>query len=269
MVEFYKFHGLGNDFVLIEGTEATVTTRQVVDICRRHRGVGADGVLLVQLQQPSRSVPRVEMIVFNRDGSRPEMCGNGVRCVAAFAQRQWGLGEEMIVESDAGDRRCRVDAIGDFLWHVTVSMGSAKAVKSDTELEVNGHNFPFFNVDVGNPHAVIFAPASDEQVRQVGVVANDDHPAFPTGVNVEFVQAGAADHEVVARIYERGVGMTRACGTGACAVAQALWTSGRVARDKAVTVELPGGSLSIQRRDDQVWMTGPAQQVFSGHWHQP
>ena len=266
MVEFWKFHGLGNDFVIIEGPSNALTEEQVIAICRRHRGVGADGVLLVELQC-RRPTPRIKLVVYNSDGSRPEMCGNGVRCVAAFAQQHWKVGREVVVESDAGDRRCVIEADTEKRWNVTVDMGEAKASASKDRFEVDGEEFQFVEVDVGNPHAVIFRSVSSEQVRRAGEVANDNHRLFPGGVNVEFVHPSEARGRFVASIYERGVGMTQACGTGACAVAEAVWESGRMERSQAVQIELPGGELIMESRDDRIWMKGSAEAVFCGVWH--
>ena len=266
MFEFRKYHGLGNDFIVAEGTASTLSTEQIIALCRRHRGVGADGVILAE-QMPGESVPRISMVIFNRDGSRPEMCGNGVRCVAAFARWRWGIGDEMVVKSDAGPRRCVIVDGGEKRWSVAVDMGVAAAQQVEGTLDVAGRCFKYISVDVGNPHAVIFADASIELVEEVGVYANDGHPAFPDGVNVEFAVANDGGRHYETVVYERGVGLTQACGTGACAVAEAAWTTGRAGRDCELVVELPGGALTIDSREDRLWMTGPAVEVFSGGWN--
>lgn len=266
MVEFYKYHGLGNDFIVIEGSQELLSTDEVVALCDRRRGVGADGILLVEFVAADPE-PRVAMVVLNRDGSRPQMCGNGVRCVAAYARKYRGGPAEMVVESDAGPRRCRIIDDGERTTTVTVDMGSTTVRRGDKALVVDGRSFEYVFVDVGNPHAVIFEQPDLGVVDRVGEVVNDSHRAFDEGVNVEFVarrRDETAQFDVV--VYERGVGRTRACGTGACAVAAAAWRTQRVDPDEAVTIHLPGGPLTIETRGGRLWMTGAAEEVFSGRW---
>ena len=262
-VEFSKYHGLGNDFVIVEGSAGQISEGEVRKICHRRRGVGADGLIAVRLVE-RQPVCRVEMVIFNRDGSRPQMCGNGVRCVAAWAQRRWGGEDEIIVETDAGTRRCRIVAHQDSRWEVAVDMGRTAVDATESPLRVGGDQFDFVRVDVGNPHAVIFAQVDVDTVDRVGARANDDHRRFPEGVNVEFTQQG--DHGFETVVYERGVGRTQACGTGACAVAAAAWATGRVDEDQTIGVQLPGGRLEIEQREDRITMTGEAVEVFSGRW---
>lgn len=194
------------------------------------------------------------------------MCGNGVRCVAAFARRRWEATEELVVLSDAGVHRCHIEGGDSAVDLVTVDMGTVGASPADRPLEIEGRRFEFVFVDTGNPHAVIFEDPDRKLVRSVGEVANDAHPFFPEGVNVEFATRleGDAGYRVV--VYERGVGFTEACGTGACAVAQAAWSTGRMPRDASIRVELPGGPLTIDWREGRVWMKGMAEEVFQGRW---
>lgn len=265
MLEFRKYHGLGNDFVVIEGSAPTVSTAEVVALCDRHRGVGADGVLVIEPIAGSR----LAMVIYNRDGSRPEMCGNGVRCVAAYAVRHWGFDpDDIVIKSDADTHRCIVDGVDDRTWEVTVDMGEIREVSTSKPLSVDERRFRYVFVDMGNPHAVIFDDPSVAVVDQVGAQANAGDSRFPDGINVEFAHPVDTDSGVhyEAVVYERGVGRTRACGTGACAVAVAAWKTGRVDEATPMTVSLPGGALTIEMRDGRVWMTGPTVEVFSGRW---
>lgn len=263
-VEFYKYHGLGNDFLVCEGTERLLSGDEIVQMCRRHRGVGADGVILAEPTVTGPD-PEMRMIIYNRDGSRPEMCGNGIRCVAAWAVAHRDFADEMVIHSDAGPRRCRVVDDREGRWSVTVGMGPAVGRTETSPLEVDDRRFEYVEVDVGNPHAVIFEEPNDELVERIGRYANDSHPAFPRGVNVELTSREESGR-YRAVVYERGVGRTRACGTGACAVAEAVWTTGRARRDRPVEVRLPGGVLTLEHRDEEIWMTGPAREVFTGVW---
>ncbi|RAL23594.1 diaminopimelate epimerase [Lujinxingia litoralis] len=260
MWAFAKYHGLGNDFVIVERAADSIDLAWVRAICDRHRGVGADGVLaLARLGDD-----RVRMVVFNRDGSRPQMCGNGVRCAAGYARRHWGMGERLVVESDAGPRHCEVGlGEGPAAWQVRVDMGAA-IVEEAPELALShqGTRWPYVQVDMGNPHAVIFEHPNLEVIDRLGAAANADHPQFEEGTNVEFVERQDDGWRVT--VYERGVGRTQACGTGACAVAAAIWAKGWGDADAPLVVELPGGTLELERRDGQIWMQGPAVEVFSG-----
>ncbi len=263
---FLKFHGLGNDFLLVDGRSYCPTIEEVVSLCDRHRGVGADGVLVLT---PLDGKSKLEMRIFNRDGSRPEMCGNGVRCAAAYARMRWGFGEEILVESDAGPRACRINSQEGTTWQVSVDMGTAEVAANPVELEVDTdvdtESYEVLPVDVGNPHGVVWSYPSLEAIDRAGQEANQDHQSFPNGVNLEFVRPmeGGLGLEVV--VYERGVGRTRACGTGACAVAAAYFQR-EPAETEAVDVHLPGGVLQIRRVQERLWMTGEAALVFAGEW---
>lgn len=263
MVDFCKYHGLGNDFIVVEAQKAP-PTEAMEAMCRRHRGIGADGVLVVRWLDADADGD-VQMSVYNRDGSRPEMCGNGLRCVAAHAHRTRGL-ESPVVVTDAGVRRCRIDDHDIDHWSVTAEMGPVLARPAKSKLEVDGTRYDYLNVDVGNPHAVVFETPDRSVVERVGDRANRDHPHFPEGVNVEFARQREDTGGFETVVFERGVGLTEACGTGACAVAEAVWTTKRRARSESVEVQLPGGVLSIRCDEDGLWMTGEAVLVFCGTW---
>lgn len=283
-IPFYKYHGLGNDFAVFRGRDLEARLGgQGVDfralartLCERHRGIGADGLLIIWLAEDGGAYAELaanaaRMRIYNRDGSRPEMCGNGVRCVARYLVENKGFSAGTLqVISDAGPRACRVSARPDSaqnagVWQVEVDMGEAKIAPETIDLEEGERAFSLVGVNMGNPHAVAFGPDVDdvELLERLGRKLNDAHPDFVGGVNLEFVeQVGAQGFR--ARVFERGVGRTQACGTGACAVAVAAVHTRRCDPAQPVEVELPGGALSIQLRDGRVWMTGPVEAVFEG-----
>jgi diaminopimelate epimerase len=260
-LRFAKYEGLGNDFIVVDAASDGVLERtQVARLCDRHFGVGADGVLLVA--PPTSLGARATMVVLNSDGSRPEMCGNGLRCVALhLALQDRSAGVSFIVDTDAGPRLVAVErSEGDA--SVTVSMGRGVP---QGELAFAGADLTrkFALVSMGNPHAVSFDAELDEQsLDGLGPAVSSQ---FPAGSNVELVaQRGARELEVL--VWERGVGRTLACGTGACAVVVAAARQGLVAFDTEIQVTLPGGPLhiSVARETLEVTMRGPARRVFSG-----
>lgn len=252
-LSFVKYEGLGNDFVVVDEAAWLASGLGAVEVCDRHRGVGADGVLLVGRGQGGAVA---SMVVLNADGSRPEMCGNGLRCVARYLvdEGRQPAGVDFDVTTDSGARGCRVS--GD---DVTVAMGEAR-LEGEVAAAVGAETVSLLRVSMGNPHAVTFAPLPFEALAPSLAV----HEVFPQGANVEFVtDRGEGPLEV--RVWERGVGPTLACGTGACAVAAAAWATGRRGAGDEVTVRLPGGDLRIRGREGgHVTMQGPARRVFAG-----
>jgi diaminopimelate epimerase len=252
-MKFEKWEGLGNDFILLRDSSFHPDDATIARLCDRRRGVGADGVLFVD---GTAAVPR--MIVRNADGSRPEMCGNGLRCVAAH------LVERGIVRiaTDAGERHCevRADERGSF---VAVDMGRAVAGPELT-MSFDGGSLPFATIDMGNPHAVSFAAFGERALADLGPRLSS---RVPGGVNVELCAvAPDAPGRVDVLVWERGVGPTLACGTGACAVAAVACDTGRAAFDQPVFVALPGGTLevTVASTTREVRMRGPARRVFCG-----
>lgn len=245
-MQFEKWQGLGNDFIV---TEAPVTPQQARELCDRRRGVGADGVLVVE-----RDGPR--MTVLNADGSRPEMCGNGLRCVAGWLAERGRVGE-LTVQTDAGPRVCTIERAGDGRYDVRADMGRAQVTG---EMSYGDPARRFLLVDVGNPHAVCFERLELGEAERVGP-SLESH--VQGGINVELVTARPSGGFDV-RVFERGVGWTDACGTGACAVVVAAVREGLAAPDDLVPVHLPGGPLVIQVTRDAVFMRGPAGRVFVG-----
>ncbi|HEY5240153.1 MAG TPA: diaminopimelate epimerase [Polyangiaceae bacterium] len=256
-LSFEKYEGLGNDFILVDVADAdAITSEEATRLCDRRFGVGADGVILVMPPVTSASDARIR--VLNADGSVPEMCGNGVRCVAlhvAAARKQ--ANGAVRLETDAGERTCVLDGDG----MVTVDMGVVR-VLGDRAVDVDGRSIVVTVADAGNPHAVLFGTFARRDVEHLGPrIAT--HPAFPRGTNVEF--AGAPGNGLDLVVWERGVGITMACGTGACATVAVACEKGLAVRGKPIAVRLPGGRLDVTVGDDgRTTMRGPARRVFSG-----
>ncbi len=252
-MKFLKMEGLGNDFVVLEGPR-DVRPSQVKAWCDRRRGIGADGVLVVT----PLAGDRVRMEYWNADGSPAEMCGNGLRCVARLARdRGWVGGDVFTVVTAVGDREARIGA------EVTVQVGVPEPHR-EKAIEVAG--MVVRRVDVGNPHAVAFvddpaAIAVEELGHRIGTDA-----VFPSGANIEFA-AVRGENLIELRVWERGVGETLACGSGAAAATAIAHELGRVG--KTTTVRLPGGDLVVTLDERGAWLTGPANYVFEGEWHEP
>ena len=255
MTRFEKWEGLGNDFVLLRDLQRDLDDAEVQRLCDRRFGVGADGVLLVETHG---SVPR--MIVRNADGSRPEMCGNGLRCVAGHLARGPDSSCKLTIATNAGDKVCDVRALDAGRFDVAVEMGPALR-GPELVVRIEGDEHRFHTLDLGNPHAVTFEPHDDGALERIGAVV----AVLPEGgTNVELCRAEPGRISVL--VWERGVGRTLACGTGACAVAAAACDTGRARFDEPVIVALPGGDLEITVASGTraVRMRGPARRVFTG-----
>jgi diaminopimelate epimerase len=269
-VRFYKYEGLGNDFLIFENEDLAdlrLTTEHAIALCDRHLGVGADGVLLLDVSTPS-------MHVINSDGSVPEMCGNGIRCAALhLARRSDRKTIEVVIESVAGPQPCRVESHGRS-GSVTVQMRGASlspgdiGLRSETPwldepLRVANHDLHLTAVSMGNPHAVTFDRVGEARFELGDALQRDPH--FLNGVNVGFVseREGNAMH---LDVLERGAGWTQACGTGAAAAAVAAVETGRAKRGEPLSIRLPGGTLTITVGElgQPVQMEGPARFVFQG-----
>ncbi|GAB6051327.1 diaminopimelate epimerase [Magnetospira thiophila] len=267
---FIKMHGLGNDFVIFDAQRdpLSLSPEAVRLIADRHLGVGCDQVVV--MEPPTDRTSDVFMRLYNADGGQVEACGNAARCVAALAMREFG-GDRIIIATIAGQLEAH-DA-GDGL--ITVDMGLARldwtqiplAEQRETlhlNLDIGPLNDPVA-VSMGNPHAVFFvADAESVDLPTFGPQV-ENHPLFPLRTNVEAVQV-LGPERLRMRVWERGVGITQACGTGACASLVAAHRRGLVGR--RAEVELDGGLLDIEWRDDgRVLMTGPVAASFSGHLH--
>ncbi|MCA9653293.1 MAG: diaminopimelate epimerase [Myxococcales bacterium] len=268
---FRKVEGLGNDFVLLDRRDATVEaieqelrelSARAPMICNRRTGIGGDGILL--LGPPRDPAHHATMWVINFDGSRPEMCGNGLRCVALIAA---GVGQHtLVVDTDAGPRRCTVTADRPTHGEVEVDMGPGRSQGECSPAAAKGR--PLERVSMGNPHAVSITDVYEDPevlARSLGPSLERD-PLFPEGTNVEFVRV-QPDGSLLLWVWERGCGITDACGTGACATAVAVARRGLAPTDTPVAVHLPGGTLEIVVPSDPeagVRMRGPARVVFEG-----
>ncbi|NUO52613.1 MAG: diaminopimelate epimerase [Polyangiaceae bacterium] len=257
-IGFEKWEGLGNDFLLVRETSISgeLSPELVRALCDRRRGVGGDGVLLVRADSP-------RMIVLNADGSRPEMCGNGLRCVAAMLAAEMGplnAPRAMTVATDAGERRARVSFAGTEEALVEVDMGRAE-IQEDSEHADEGRRVVFTSVSVGNPHAISFAPFDRGERDRLGPLIERSTAG---GTNVEFAhKSGPASFDLV--VWERGVGYTQACGTGACATAALACARGLTPYGEPIRVRLPGGELVITVSAGlDIVMMGPARRVFRG-----
>ncbi len=234
-------------------------------LCDRHFGVGADGVLLVT---PATSAEaRARMVVLNADGSRPEMCGNGLRCVALhLARKDSSVGTSYVVDTDAGPLLCEVERDG-ATAQVKVGMGRGR-VDGEHATLFDGAEVRFSRISVGNPHAIVFDSGFDEAaIDRLGPQVSSE---LPGGSNVEFaVTRGGGAFDLV--VWERGVGRTLACGTGAAATGVAAALSGRAAYDEPLSVYLPGGALEITVEPEtlEVTLRGPARHVFAGEVSAP
>ena len=279
MLQFSKYQGLGNDFLMLDGRAADdtdfvfgLTPELVVQLCDRRFGVGGDGVILAL---PANHGGELRMRIFNADGTEPEMCGNGIRCLARFlADRDGdGPGRTWQIDTLAGrivpellaDGTIRVDMGAPFLQSeqvpTTLPVGTAGLPQG--ELEVDGERFMVAAAGMGNPHVVIPVDAVDEIDLERFGSRFEVHPAFPARTNVHFVEVLAPDH-LLMRVWERGAGPTLACGTGACATLVACHSLGLSARQ--ARLDLPGGPLQIHwdASSGKVFMDGPAEHVFDG-----
>jgi diaminopimelate epimerase len=256
---FEKWQGLGNDFLVVDAheLEPEVGDEVIRALCDRRFGVGGDGVLIVGEAEGVDAT----MIVRNADGSRPEMCGNGLRCVVGALQARGRIGKRAVVRTDAGDLECLVEREGDEgRVSVEVAMGRV-SFGEQLSVDIDGEMHRFVTASIGNPHAVTFERYGDAERDRVAPIV-EKSPAGAT--NVEFVRVEGTHIDVV--VWERGVGYTLACGTGACAVAAVAVHEGRAPRGEALRVSLPGGELAI-RVDPSDWsvrMRGPAVRVFEG-----
>ncbi len=277
-IEFTKYHGLGNDFILIDNrhqAEPVLTPEQAVEWCDRHFGIGADGVIFAL---PGGADTNYTMRIFNSDGSEPEMCGNGIRCLAKF------LAELEGVKSTPRSITYRIDTLAGVIsprlepdGQITVDMGLPRLLAKEIPttlvaaeekvvnqpLEVAGQTWEVTCVSMGNPHCITFVDDVDAiPLSTIGPLF-EHHAVFPQRTNTEFIQVVRPDY-LKMRVWERGAGITLACGTGACASLVAAILTGR--SDRRATVELPGGPLLIEwsASDGRLYMTGPAEQVFTG-----
>ena len=258
-VPFVKASACGNDFLLIDGSLAPPDA-QIRDftrrICDRHEGVGADGV---EWMSPHASAD-VEIRLINADGSAAEISGNGTRCVAAYVCSEQGK-ERIAIQTGAGLKICTLTARNDWEYEFEIEMGKG-VVESEIGLKPLAGGVRGIPVSMGNPHYVVFVPefAADWQA-QAAEIQGSSH--FQQGVNVEFVVVDGR-HDVQARFFERGVGETKSSGTGSCASAAAAMATGRA--DSPVKVHAPGGTQSVRKEGENIFLRGPARLVCRGEY---
>lgn len=273
-MRFWKYQGIGNDFILLDGTagDLEIDTEWCRRACDRHYGIGADGVLYVM---PGEGTD-ITMRIINADGSEAEMCGNGIRCVAKYAADHKIIpGDTMTIHTLAGDLGAEVFKGDDGLVRtVRINMGApildGRTVPVDYDgrfidqpFDADGVPIRANAVSMGNPHFITFTPLDDAMVDRLGPIL-ERHPFFPRKTNVEFCRV--EDGKIYIRVYERGAAWTLACGTGACATTTAAALNGLVPFGTPVDVHLPGGWLRITVDKDlgYVLMEGPAELVFTG-----
>jgi diaminopimelate epimerase len=272
-MRFVKAHGAGNDFVLIEDLDdrSHPNAAFVAAVCDRHFGVGADGLIRITRATDADFF----MDYYNADGEVAEMCGNGIRCLAKYvADRGISTGDKLRIDTRDGVKEMELFRDGDGrVARVRVDMGVPSTERAEIpvtgsgdplheHLDVAGSDLEAALVSMGNPHAVVFVDELGDVPFETLGPALEIHERFPAKTNAEFVQV-LNDHEVRMRVWERGVGETMACGTGACAVAVAANLRGYTGR--AVAIHLPGGTLDVEWSDDgRVFMTGPAEESFEG-----
>ena len=279
MLQFSKYQGLGNDFLMLDGRDApstdfcfALTPERIQLLCDRRFGVGADGVILAL---PPREGGELRMRIFNADGTEPEMCGNGIRCLARFLADSDGdlPGRQWQIETLAGPIVPLLEEGGTIRVDMGIPLLDPEAVPTTLaigpaglpqgELEVAGERLAVAAAGMGNPHVVIpVADVAAVDLDRLGA-ALEVHPAFPSKTNVHFVQALSPTH-LVMRVWERGAGPTLACGTGACATLVACHRLGLA--ERRARLDLPGGPLEIAWDGDSghLFMTGPAEAVFDG-----
>lgn len=283
---FTKMHGLGNDFILVDNmksNEPIYTPAQAIKICNRNFGIGGDGLIFAM---PGTNNCDYTMRIYNSDGSEPEMCGNGIRCMAKFIQQKIDTKTNNDPNSGTADSSYSIwtgaGVIGPVIKDglVTVDMGTPilnpsdvpsllpvtqNGAAVDADISIEGHSYKVTAVSMGNPHSIIFVEDLDSMDPPFSVIGPlaEKSPVFPEKVNTEFVQVLSRTH-LKMKVWERGAGPTLACGTGACAVVVAAVLTGR--SERSCTVTLPGGDLLINwdAGTNKVFMTGPAETVCEG-----
>jgi diaminopimelate epimerase len=277
-MQFSKWHGQGNDFVIVNGFQEKLNDyrQAAIAVCDRHFGIGADG--LVILLPAATADADFKIRIFNSDGSEAEMCGNATRCIARYVYEN-GLTEKtsLTLETLAGYIKPEIVFEAGQIKTICVDMGVPRLQRSEIPmagsddlqavnipLEAAGGTYGITCVSMGNPHCVIFVEdITAVDLSAIGPVI-ETHSLFPRKTNVEFVQV-LSSNKVRMRVWERGAGVTLACGTGASATLVASVLNGKT--DRAITVNLDGGDLFVEWRDDNhIYMSGPAIEVFRGSY---
>lgn len=267
MISFSKYHGLGNDFILVNyrDVKGYDLSKLALKLCDRHRGIGADGLIAVK-ENP------LEMIYYNSDGSRAKMCGNGIRCFANYVyDKNIERSNYYTIKTLAGDLAMNVKSTSPFICEVDMGVPSYKTsdipmnieqeefIRED--IEVDGTIYRVTSLLMGATHSVIMTEQlDDEEITLVGKALNN-HKLYPNGTNVNFFEL-INETEIHMKTFERGAGLTLACGTGACAVVAANQHINQLMDQ--VHVYLPLGKLIITKKDNHIFMEGPAEKSFEG-----
>ena len=263
-MKLIKSHAFGNDFLLVEAFDFSGLADPLTftrEVCDRHRGIGADGLIVYEL-----SNERASMQLFNADASRSEISGNGVRCLAAWiaSTRSLEAGTFIDIETDAGVKALELLNRRDGRYTFCAAMGQPDEI-AQVDLDVDGERVTAVTLRVGNPQCVVLGDVTEARLHSIGR-ALAVHPHFPAGTNVELATVEAPDR-VRILIWERGVGPTEASGTGACAAAVAAMQFGSAARD--VQVVSPGGTQRVEWDEDGLFLTGWAELIADSHWLKP
>lgn len=260
-MKFTKMHGLGNDYIYVYAKEVPANAEELSrKLSERRFGIGSDGMIWIL---PSDKAD-FEMRIFNADGSEAKMCGNGIRCVGKYVYDK-GLTDkkDITVDTLSGIKTLKLIVKDGKVTDATVGMGKSRVEKPVT-LSACGEEVACVPVDMGNPHAVIFTDDAENAPLTTVGASLEHNQFFPDGVNVEFVKI-LSEHEIRMRVWERGSGITAACGTGACASVSAAVKAGRCLENEDITVFLDGGKLTVRTdHDGSVTMSGPAETVFEG-----
>lgn len=255
-----KAHAYGNDFLLMEESQVPAGADRpdlARRMCDRYRGIGADGLIIYTAT--AGETPRATMKLLNADGSRSEVSGNGVRCLAVLLASGRADARDVVVATEAGEKRLQLLSRDGARYMFRASMGAPADIRKQT-LDVLGNPLEVVTLRVGNPQCVVLGPITEERLHTIAK-ALATHPAFPEGSNVELAQVEKPDL-VRILIWERGVGPTWASGTGACGAAVAAAAHGGAARD--VTVASPGGEQRVEWTDDGLYLTGRAELTMDG-----
>lgn len=275
MIKFHKMHGIGNDYIFIDCFESEIENPEslAIKLSDRHFGVGSDGVILIK---PSNKADCF-MDMYNADGSRGKMCGNGIRCVAKYLYKKNIIeGPNLTIDTLSGVKKLTLNICDEKLVDITVDMGIPKLIPADIpiltetdnpvidfQVTIGSNTNSITCVSMGNPHSVIFVEDVNEAPVEEFGTALENYHIFPEKTNVEFIQI-IDEENIKMRVWERGSGETLACGTGACAAVVACFLNKLTGR--RVNVSLPGGKLKIfwDEKTDIVYMTGTATYVYEG-----
>lgn len=259
-MKFTKMHGIGNDYLYVYGEVPKNVSELSQKLSDRHFGAGSDGMIYIS----KSDVADFKMRIFNADGSEAKMCGNGIRCVGKYVYDKGYTDKKILsIETLSGIKYLSLQVVNGKVKTVTVNMGKAEA-KEEKILEIEGETVSVIPVSVGNPHAVIFVDDIEKAPLYTLGPKIERHNEFKDGVNVEFVEVISPD-KLRMRVWERGSGVTLACGTGACASVSAAISAKKSNYGETVSVLLDGGTLKIEiSPDNTVEMTGPAEFVYEG-----